>query len=237
MNRNLSTLRTLSNDRRLHALKGLSALAKFSGVYTDFKELVKTYGLKWTLNNDDVILARLARKCNTEELVGWIRTIKNRIPAFSVFMDFITATGLRFDEAIDSYNLIAEGNQEYYNVEQQLLEHFRFRQVFIRRTKKVFISFVPKDLIAKIESPLTCDTIKKRIQRRHLRSRFAEIREFYASYSTKHLRQPEIDFIQGRTSTNVFMRNYFNPTWISDLKNRALKNATELLTLVSTTMR
>lgn len=149
-------------------------------------------------------------------------------------MDFITATGLRFDEAIDSYNLIAEGNQEYYNTEQQLLEHFKFRQMFIRRTKKVFISFAPKDLIARIESPLTHDTTKKRLQRRHLKSRFAEIREFYASYSTKHLRQPEIDFIQGRTSTNVFMRNYFNPTWIDDLRDRVLKNSIELLELVST---
>jgi hypothetical protein len=218
MNRNLSTLRALSNGKRLHALKGLSALAKFSGVYTDFRELVRTYGLKWSMNNDDVILARLARKCNTNELVGWIKTIKNRIPVSSLFMDFITVTGLRFDEAINSYNMVAKGNREYYNPEQQLLEHFRFRQVFIRRTKKVFISFVPKDLIARIESPLTYDTIKKRLQRRRLRSRFAEKREFYASYSTKHLRQREIDFIQGRTSTNVFMRNYFNPTWIDDLK-------------------
>jgi hypothetical protein len=235
MNRNLSALRTLSNDKRLHALKGLSALAKFLGVYTGFRELVKTYGLKWTLNNDDVILARLARTCNIEDLVRWIKPIKDRIPTFNVFMDFITVTGLRFDEAINSYNLIVDRNREYYNVERQLLEHFRFRQLFIRRTKKVFISFVPENLITRIESPITYDTIKKRLQRRHLKSRFAEIRELYASYSTKHLRQPEIDFIQGRTSTSVFMRNYFNPAWISDLKDRALKNAGELLALVSAT--
>jgi len=45
----------------------------------------------------------------------------------------------------------------------------------------------------------------------------------------KYLRQPEIDFIHGRGSTSVFMRNYFNPAWISDLKERTLKAAEEIL--------
>lgn len=41
--------------------------------------------------------------------------------------------------------------------------------------------------------------------------RFGDVREVWASVMPKHLRQPEIDFLQGRVSTSVFMRNYFNP--------------------------
>jgi intergrase/recombinase len=210
-------------------MKALSALAKFLGIHEDFQRLVKSYGLKWSVNNDDVILARLSRNSSTDDLIAWVKTVKREIPILAVFMDFITATGLRFDEAINSYSMIAQNTSGYYNQEQQSLEHFRFRQVFIRRTKKCFCSFVPKELIEKIKSPLTHDMIKKRLQRRGLRSRFGEIRELYATCSTKHLRQPEIDFVQGRMSATVFARNYFNPILISDLKNRAITNANELL--------
>jgi hypothetical protein len=39
--------------------------------------------------------------------------------------------------------------------------------------------------------------------------------------------------LQGRISTSVFMRNYFNPVWVTDLKKRALKNSEDLLSLTS----
>ena len=61
---------------------------------------------------------------------------------------------------------------------------------------------------------------------------FSEIREVYASLAVKTLRQPEIDFLQGRVSSNVFMRNYFNPNWIDDLKKRVLDHADIMLKLV-----
>jgi hypothetical protein len=31
------------------------------------------------------------------------------------------------------------------------------------------------------------------------------------------------NFLHGRVSSSVFMRNYFNPVWISDLKERTFK--------------
>jgi hypothetical protein len=124
---------------------------------------------------------------NANDLAKSIKIVKHRIPTQSTFMDLIVATGLRLEEAINSYNLIVELTKQgklndYYNMERQTLEHFRFRKTFIRRTKKAFMSFVAKELIEKIGSgPLVSrDIIVKRLQRLHLRSRFADIREFYA---------------------------------------------------------
>jgi hypothetical protein len=39
-------------------MKALSALAKFTGVYDNYRALLKLYGLKWTINTDDAISAR-----------------------------------------------------------------------------------------------------------------------------------------------------------------------------------
>jgi intergrase/recombinase len=61
-----------------------------------------------------------------------------------------------------------------------------------------------------------------------LKSRFGDIREYYATFMTKFLNPAEIDFLQGRVSASVFMRNYFNPVLIGDLKKRVLTRSSKL---------
>jgi len=58
--------------------------------------------------------------------------------------------------------------------------------------------------------------------------RFSDIREAHANVLTKYLRQAEIDFLQGRVSASVFMRNYFNPALIIDLRKRVFKAVSEI---------
>jgi len=152
-----------------------------------------------------------------------------------VFLDFVLVSGLRYNESIRAYNLIIElakegKPSEYYNEENGVLEHFRFKQHFIRRTKKAFISFIPKQLIERISKSERLDwcQIQNWIKRKDLRLKFSDVREFWATYMTKHLRQPEIDFLQGRVSASVFMRNYFNPALIGDLKKRIFQAIEDL---------
>jgi intergrase/recombinase len=232
---NLSELHTLSKDTRLHTLSSLSALSKFLGVHEDFLRLVKNYGLKWTVRNDDLLIARFTKAQDHSTIFDWVKLVKVKCPELEDFMDFMTATGLRFDEAVQSYNLIIklskEGKlKEYFNDETETLEHFRFKEVFIRRTKKAFISFIHKEQVQKIteNKPLNLFSVQSKVRRRCKRLAFGDIREVHATLSTKHLKESEIDFLHGRVSTSVFMRNYFNPALISDLKERVFKTIDEL---------
>ena len=227
--RNFSSLKLLQPDKRLHVIKALSCLSKFTGVHDIFKELIKAYDLKWSNGNSDaIILRRLLRsKDNGNDIREWITTVKQKIPRLSIFIDFMTATGLRKIEAMNSFNLIvnlAETNKlnDYY--EEGMLEHFRFPKVFLRHTKKAFISIVPCDLVNEVaESPkITQAIIDKPLKRRRIPLRFSDIREYWATSMTRHLSQPEIDFLQGRVGSNTFMQHYFNPTLIHDLKERTL---------------
>ena len=122
------------------------------------------------------------------------------------------------------------GLSDYYNRSKQTLEHYKFKKTFLRKTKKAFISFVPEAMIEKLaKNPKVSEgMIHKRIERSNLKLRFGDVREAHATFLTKHLKRVEIDFLHGRVSTNVFMRNYFNPALIADLKQRALKAIAEI---------
>ena len=220
-------------------MKALSALAKFLGMYEKFKSLIKSYGLKWqSANADDLIISRLTKAEKSQDVIEWIRRVKEKISRLSVFLTFILCSGLRYEESIKAFNLIIDLAKEgmlsnYYNAKTESLEHFRFKKLFIRRTKKAFVSFVPRQLIERVsrQENLSQTQINKLIQRRNFKLRFSDVREFYATYMIKYLKQPEIDFLQGRVSANVFMRNYFNPALIDDLKDRVFKAIADLKVL------
>jgi hypothetical protein len=147
LNGDLSILKTLPDGQRLNAMKALSAYAKFSGSYEQYKRLIKAFGLKWSVNNDDIIISRLLKySSNSEtqsELFDWIQKVRSQIPAFKIFMDFIIATGLRLDEVINSYKLIVDlsRKENFVNItilKDRFLSTSVFKEIFIRKTKKTF---------------------------------------------------------------------------------------------------
>jgi intergrase/recombinase len=235
--RDLSKVAGLRDSFRPNVMKALSALAKFLGCYEDYKQLIRQYGLKWGGRSaDDLIIDRLNKVENPDEVFEWIRQAKAARPDLTDFLDLMAVSGLRLVEAVSSYNLIVRLSrenkvQEYYHVEHQTLEHFKFKEIFIRKSKKAFISFVPGELVKRIgENDLLTspDAVQKLLQKRGLKLRFADIREAHATFSTKFLKDTEIDFLHGRVTTNVFMRNYFNPALITDLQARALQGIQEI---------
>lgn len=233
--RDLSRIRDLPNSVRPNMLKALSALAKFTGRYDDWKALIKSYGLVWTgRSSDDIFIDRLTKIKDPEEIWTWIKNVKLDVPDLCSFVDLMAVSGLRFIEAVNSYNLIIDLEAksklgDYYR--EEALEHFRFKDMFLRKSKKAFVSFVPSEIVSLIcqSSKLkSADAIQQRVRSHGLLLRFGDIRETTATYLTKFLKPPEIDFLQGRVSQSVFMSNYFNPALISDLKARAFQGVHEI---------
>lgn len=153
-------------------------------IHGDFRSLVSNYGLKWNVRNDDLLIERFTKKNDVEAIFNWVKLVKTECPELSDFMDFMAVTGLRFGEAVESYNLIVQLAHEgklgqYYNEEKAILEHYRFKGIFLRRTKKAFISFVPKELIQKLggHESLNIHSVQTRVKRRCKKLAFSDIRE------------------------------------------------------------
>ena len=116
--------------------------------------------------------------------------------------------------------------------EFETLEHFRFKELFLRKAKNAFISFVPKSIINEItkSTPVTYESIRKRLQRKHINIRFMELRNHFATFMVRHgLIREEADLLQGRIPANVFIRHYWTPSF-DELKDRTLVALKELET-------
>lgn len=80
---------------------------------------------------------------------------------------------MRKSEVIQPFNLIIElskKNQlsDYYDVEFQVLCHFKYTKLFIRRTKNCYITFLQPEFLKQIEDsqPVTHCGMRKRLDRK-----------------------------------------------------------------------
>jgi intergrase/recombinase len=129
-------------------------------------------------------------------------------------------TGLRPREVIESVKLIncQETLGAYYNQDWQTLEHFRFPDIFLRHTKKAYISFVTPEILQLVRCEpnvrmITYEIIRKKLNQVGLPMQLRLCRKLFAS----HLRQsagiqPEVvDLLQGRVSTSILTKHYLVP--------------------------
>jgi intergrase/recombinase len=103
----------------------------------------------------------------------------------------------------------------YYNPQRQALEHFRFPEIFIRQTKKAYLSFVTPemlDIVHQVNNVPTIGAITKVCHRRHTRMDMHLTRKIFASHLRNEGIQPEVvDLLQGRVASSVLTRHYLVP--------------------------
>ncbi|MEM2969128.1 MAG: integrase [Candidatus Bathyarchaeia archaeon] len=147
-----------------------------------------------------------------------------------LYLEFAKISGIRKEEAINAFNLIIKLSKEnrlseYYDKELNCLMHFKYPKLFLRNTKNVYISFIPESLINKIAAsePVTYSMIRKRLSRSKLKIRINELRDYFATYMRKHnIQKEEIDMLQGRIPTDIFIRHYWSPQ-LEELRDRVLR--------------
>jgi hypothetical protein len=224
-------LDTFKDHKRNNVLKSLVVLSKYLGRCQHFKHMLDQYGIKPSRKDAFSSFLRILNNSNGEILPWYGKAINVLRPNERLFLRFVTITGLRKNEAIQSFNLIIRLHQKadlqnYYNEELNCMEHFKFKDLFLRRTKNAYISFVSKQFIQKIakSDPVTYAAIIKRLKRKGLRTRINELRDYYATFMVKHvLIREEVDLLQGRIPPNIFIRHYWSPSF-KELRDRTLRS-------------
>jgi len=235
----LTMVLQLSKGKQRHVLSAISCLAKFMGRYDEWKKLKEKYGVKIEHSRIVSFIPRFDSS-SIREVSEWIVKVREALGEYKAFMDLLLATGLRRKEAEICYNLIItlsrEGKlSEYYR--DGWLEHFKYHDKFFRRCKNVYVSYCLPEVVTAVANskPLGRHTLVDKLQEKKIPIRFKEVRKLWASYMTKHLTVAEIDLLQGRIGKSIFMSHYFNPNYVSDLKQRLEKAVKELFITVGVT--
>jgi intergrase/recombinase len=199
-------------------MRALAAYSKFIGQYNRWQTIRKEYQFKWSATDSLTGFHNILKQDGDfTKMIEWITTTMKSHPRFANILMFNVLTGLRPQEAIDSFNLLlSDKRQEYLSKNEKLLEHFKFPNIFLRRTKKAFISIASRELISLTEGqrPLTYDTIKIAITRSEKTGfRMSFCRKIFATFLRNERIEPElIDMLQGRIPDSVFVRHYYRPS-------------------------
>jgi hypothetical protein len=221
-------LNTKKPNVQHHALTALANLAKYTGRYHKFLEIRQRYNLKWSRGDPMIHFERFFNEGLTlDTMLQRIRQMMCLLPTpISQIIKFGCLVGLRTSETLQCVKLIndKESFAKYYSPNRQALEHFRFPSVFLRQTKKAYISFVTPEMLplgipsAKVP---TKNAITHACQRRHIPMDMYLTRKIFASWLRKEGIQPEVvDMLQGRVSQSVLTRHYLVPQ--SSLKDQVL---------------
>ena len=212
-------------------MKALTALSKYLGCYEQWKNTIKQYNLKWTTGDESI--ASLERFFNPnltlESMLSRVKEMIRVLPAtMAAIIRFAVLTGLRPSESCESVRLInvcQNFDTHYYNSDQQCLEHFRFPDIFLRATKKAYLSYLSSDNYQRIASlgsrTPTWSAIRMACRRRCINMDMRLCRKVFASWLRLQGIQPEVvDMLQGRVPTSVLTHHYLVPP--QSLKSQVL---------------
>jgi hypothetical protein len=131
-------------------MKALSALARFTGQYNRWRSIVEQYQLSWSTGTEklDAFTRFFDDTKDLDTMLRWLKeAIKSVRTDYANFFLFCTLTGMRASECVEAVRLLSRDTSQYYNPDQQVLQHYRYPHLFIRRTKAIYISVVDNSIV------------------------------------------------------------------------------------------
>ncbi|WP_148687499.1 integrase [Candidatus Nitrosocosmicus hydrocola] len=221
---NAQELMKVSNGCRVHAMRALSTLAKYTGYYEEWMKIVEKYQLKWKNENYNSINTFKSifgidegSEQTYSKMIVWIRTSISELPIeVGKIILFNTLTGLRPDEAQKAIYLIKTNGNVYVNKEKGLLLHYLYPNISFRTTKKAYISIIDKKIVDLVQPIKLRDsyyyTVRRAIELAGKKMNMYYCRKVFATYLRNKGIEPEIiDLLQGRISSSVFVNHYYRP--------------------------
>ena len=242
--RKISKISVLPRDTKRLAMSGLANLSKYLGCYEYWKTLVKNAGLKWEKKVGlDIVLDIM--NSDLQDCWVWLEQVLEKISReYGCVLVFTALTGLRPSEAANSTKLISNLHDigrlnDYLNRELLMLEHFRYGDLFLRRCKNAYISFITPELLELITTykpKIKYSALDTKINRLGFPTKTKQLRKYYATKLREYLPTEAIDLLQGRINQSVFLRYYYKP-FLRDIKEKTLKGIEplqkELLAILS----
>ena len=229
-NTNAQDLLSLPDQKRMLVMKSLATLSKYLGCYDLWCDIRERYQLKWsTYDSLHIFHNMVNNQQNYSAMINWLKDTCSKLPkSYSNILLYNTLTGLRPTEACQSISLIHSDLNNYLKDDTMVLEHYKYPHIFIRKTKKSYISIVTETIlnIAKHADIHSYNSIRMAIRKSDLHMHMAYCRKIFATHLRNDgIEQEIIDLLQGRAPKSVFSRHYFRP----DFNHQRIRDSIESL--------
>ena len=191
-------------------MKALAALSKYVGCHDRWKRIIERYQLKWSCQDIIETFNDMSNEQNYSSMINWLKDVYSKLSqSYGNILLFNTLTGLRPDEACKAVRIIQKEENNYVRKDLMILEHYKFPDIFIRRTKKPYISILTDSILELAKQASNCgyNALRLAVKRKKLDMNMAYCRKIFATY----LRTHGIDLLQGRAPRSVFVRHYYRP--------------------------
>jgi hypothetical protein len=148
------SLLQMQGEKRIHIMKAISSLARFTGQVPAWQEIKQRYDLKWSTGTEKIDAFQRFfdddGKSSLNSMLKWVKNALEVLPAqMGEAIKWNALTGLRPAESLQAIKLIKDPAtfNTYYDAERQCLQHFKFPDLFLRRTKATYITIVDDDLL------------------------------------------------------------------------------------------
>ena len=216
--------------RSQNYLACLSALAKFTGQYQQFKEYLKNHGIVWKRRDRHYFFSLLYNRNQlVDEMLQWMEKVRHSDIGQDAWFTlvFLAYTGIRPSEAFNLFKLASQGRiMDIWNPELGCLETWKLPDVFLRMSKKLFIvPLSPQmlNLLRTFNSNITYNALAKRLKKKNIPIHIYNLRKLHGTILRMNgLQTEEIDLLQGRIAESLFVKHYLALN-LKDLCTRAIR--------------
>ena len=157
---------------RNNVINSLTALSRFLGTYNSFMAEMKSHGIRRVRPDPVQTFTRIFNSNAHKGLGEWYKKALTVLKDNErLYLRFMLLSGVRAMEGVKAFNLIVElgakYTEKYYNENTGFLEHFKYPKLFLRRSKNIYVSAVPKELLDEISNSkrIAYNAIDKRLDR------------------------------------------------------------------------
>jgi hypothetical protein len=141
---------------RNNVINALTVLSKYLGTYESFKKSMQVHGIKRVKADPVQAFTRIFNSDAHKGLGEWYQHAMAALKENEqLYLRFMLLSGVRAMEGAKAFNLLVElgskYTEEYFNEDTGFLEHFKYPKLFLRRSKNVYVSALPKELLALLE--------------------------------------------------------------------------------------
>jgi hypothetical protein len=133
-----SNLLQLQLNERIHVMKPLSSLAKYTGLQNTWKQIRQDYALTRSTGTEklNAFTRFFDDSRSLDVMLQWLREAVRALPSkYANLLLFCTLTGMRGSEAVESVGLLLSEqhftSDKYYNPDRQILQHYLYPKIFI----------------------------------------------------------------------------------------------------------